>query len=57
MSKTIYVKLDPSGIKQAIKELEKYKKDIENKTRTLTRRLTDLGANVVRIKIVSMGAY
>lgn len=55
--KTIKVKLDPKSIEKAIKELNQYKKDIENKTRLLVQRLTDLGANVVRVKIVEMGAY
>ena len=55
--KTINVELDPNSIKKAIKELKKYKKDVEKKTRVLVQRLTDLGAKVVRVKIVSMGAY
>lgn len=55
--KTIHVELDPNSIKKAIKELEKYKNDIQKKTRVLVQRLTDLGANVVRVKIVKMGAY
>lgn len=55
--KTIYVKLDPISIKDAIKELKKYKKNLEKKTRVLVQKLTDLGAEVVRVKIVSMGAY
>ncbi len=55
--KTINVRLDPKSVASAIKELEKYKKDVEKKTRLLVQRLTDLGAEVVRVKIVSMGAY
>lgn len=49
--------LDPKSIDKAIKELNKYKKEVENKTVTLVQRLTDLGANLVRVKIVEMGAY
>lgn len=54
--KTIQVELDPISVKKAIEELNKYKKDLENKVRLLLQRLTDYGANVVRLKIVSMGA-
>ncbi len=55
--KTINVKLDPQSIAAAITELREYQKDVENKTRLLAQRLTDLGAELARIKIVSMGAY
>lgn len=55
--RTIRVGLDPKSIEKAIKELNQYKKEIENKTKLLIQRLTDLGANVVRVKIVEMGAY
>ena len=46
-----------NGIKNAIKELQQYKKDIATKTRLLVQRLTDYGAEVARVKIVGMGAY
>ena len=49
--------LDPKSVDKAIKELDKYKKEVENKTVVLAQRLTDLGANLVRVKIVEMGAY
>ena len=56
--KEIYVDLNQANsIKKAIKELQKYKKDIEAKSRILVQRLTDYGADVARIKIVNMGAY
>lgn len=55
--KTIVVKLDPESVKNAIKELQQYKKDVERKTRLLVQRLTDMGAETVRVKIVEMGAY
>lgn len=54
--KTINVTLDPKSITAAIKELRKYKKDIERKTQSLVIRLVDLGADVARVKIVEMGA-
>lgn len=55
--KTISMILDPRSITAAINELREYQTDIENKTRILAQRLTDLGAEIVRIKIVGMGAY
>lgn len=55
--KTIKVRFDPKSIEAAIKELNQYKKDLEKKVTLLMQRLTDLGAEVARVKIVSMGAY
>ncbi len=55
--KTIQIRLDPKSIESAIQELNQYKKDVENNARQLVQRLVDLGANVVRVKIVEMGAY
>ncbi len=49
--------LDPKSVEKAIKELNAYKKEVETKTVALAQRLTDLGAEIVRMKIVSMGAY
>lgn len=58
MNKTVInVKLDPKSVAKAIKELNQYKQNIENKVSLLMQRLTDLGAEIARIKIVSMGAY
>lgn len=55
--KKIVVRLDPKSVAEAIKELNQYKQDIEKKVTLLMQRLTDLGAEVARVKIVSMGAY
>ena len=55
--KTIAVRLDPQSVLEAIKELQQYQKDVKSKTRLLLQRLTDLGADIARIKIVSLGAY
>lgn len=41
----------------AIRRLNAYKLEVETKTRELAQRLTDLGADIVRMKIVEMGAY
>lgn len=48
--------LDPKSVDKAIKELNKYKKEVEQKTIALAQRLASLGADIVRIKIVSLGA-
>ena len=45
------------GLEQGIKELEIYKRRVQQKTKLLVQKLTDYGADVARIKIVSMGAY
>ena len=49
--------LDPKSIEKAIKQLNAYKKEVETKTTELAQRLTTLGAEIARIKIVEMGAY
>ncbi len=54
--KNIEVRLDPKSIENAIKELQAYKKEVEQKARLLVQRLTDYGADIARIKIVDMGA-
>ena len=45
------------GLENGIKELETYKKRVQEKTSLLVQKLTDYGAEIVRIKIVNMGAY
>ena len=54
--KTIRVKLSPEGVADAIKELNDYKKEVEAKARLLVGRLTDMGADLARVKIINMGA-
>ena len=54
--RNIEVRLDPKSIENAIKELQDYKKEVEQKARLLVQRLTDYGAEIARIKIVDMGA-
>ena len=41
----------------AIRRLNEYKKEVEQKTSLLAQMLTDMGAEIVRMKIVGMGAY
>jgi hypothetical protein len=45
------------SINMAIRRLNEYKKEVETKATELAQRLTDLGAEIVRMKIVEMGAY
>ena len=54
--KNIEIRLDPKSVESAIKELQAYKKEVEQKARLLVQRLTDYGAEIARIKIVDMGA-
>lgn len=54
--KTIEVRLDPQSIAAAINEIIEYQKDVERKTRLFVERLTDMGADIARIKIVELGA-
>ena len=56
--KTLHVNIfNKQSINMAIRRLEEYKKEVETKTIALAQKLTDLGAEIVRIKIVEMGAY
>lgn len=54
--KNIEIRLDPKSVEKAIKELQAYKKEVEQKARLLVQRLTYYGAEIARIKIVDMGA-
>ena len=45
------------GLEDGIKELEEYKKRVQARTSVLVQKLTYYGAEVARIKIVSMGAF
>lgn len=47
---------DPASVAKAIKMLHSYRQEVEQKTVMLAQRLTDLGADIARIKIVEMGA-
>lgn len=45
------------GLEKGIKDLNAYKKRIQERTSLLVQKLTDYGAEIARIKIVNMGAY
>ena len=58
MRTEIKIDLNKKGsLEKGLKELETYKKRVQEKTSLLVQKLTDYGAEIVRIKIVSMGAY
>ena len=55
---TITINLNEQGsIGNATRKLHAYKKRIQKNTSLLVQKLTDYGAEIVRIKIVNMGAY
>ena len=54
--RTIKVKLSPQSVMGAIKEINEYKAEVERKSRVLVQRLTDYGANIARVKIISLDA-
>lgn len=58
MKTVIKIDLNKSGsLENGIKELNAYKKRIQEKTSLLVQKLTDYGAEIARIKIVNMGAF
>lgn len=58
MRTEIKIDLNKKGdLEKGIKELEAYKKRVQERTSLLVQKLTDYGAEIVRIKIVNMGAY
>ncbi len=58
MKTEIKINLNKAGsLENGIKELENYKLRVQEKTKLLVQKLTDYGAEIVRIKIVNMGAY
>ena len=54
--RTIKVKLSPQSVMDAIKEINEYKAEVEHKSRVLVQRLIDYGANIARVKIISLDA-
>ena len=54
--RTINLTLDPQSVDNAIMQLREYQKELEQKTRLLVQRLTEYGAEIVRVKIVGLGA-
>ena len=48
---------EKDSIKKGINKLKRYRIRIQKKTALLIQKLTDYGAEIVRVKIVNMGAY
>lgn len=58
MKTEIYIDLNKKGsLENGIKALKDYQTRIREKTMRLVQTLTDYGAEIVRVKIVNMGAY
>ena len=58
MRTEIKINLNEKGsIGKATRKLNAYKKRVEQNSKLLVQRLTDYGTEIVRIKIVNMGAY
>ena len=58
MRTEININLNEKGsLQKGIKQLQAYKKRVQEKTSLLVQKLTDYGAEIVRVKIVGMGAY
>lgn len=55
--KVVSARLSPSSIEKAISEVREYQREVERKTRLLVQRLMDYGADIARVKIVSLGAF
>ena len=54
----IKIDLNKKGsLEDGIKSLETYKERVQTRTSQLVQKLTNYGAEIVRIKIVNMGAY
>ena len=56
MLKTIQMDLSAKSIQNAIREVEKFRKDLQNMCQELARRLTAEGAEIARMQVVSMDA-
>ena len=55
MKKVIKVKLDPNSIEDAIKEIQAYKDELENKVRLLLSKMTEQGVEIAKAKVVEYG--
>ena len=55
--KTINMDLSAKSIQNAIREVEKFRKDLQNMCQELAQRLTAEGAEIARMQVVSMDAW
>ena len=58
MRTEIRIDLNEKGsLGKGLRKLRAYKRRVQNRTNLLVQKLTDYGADIVRVKIVDMGAY
>ena len=58
MNTEIKINLNENGsLGKGLRKLGAYKRRLQNRTSLLIQKLTDYGAEIVRVKIVNMGAY
>jgi hypothetical protein len=54
----IKINLNEKGsLGKGLRKLRAYRRRVENNTRLLVQKLTDCGAEIVRVKIGDLGAY
>lgn len=57
MAKKITIQLSEESIKAAIKDLEKYKREIDAKAKTLVQRLVEAGVEIAKQEVLTLGAF
>jgi len=57
MAKKITVRLSEESIKAAIKELDKYKRELDEKAKTLVQRLIEAGVEIAKQEVLALGAF
>lgn len=55
--RTITFELDSKSIGRAVKQVEQYRKDLENACQELVARLTDAGEQIAKLQVISLGAF
>lgn len=55
--KKITIQLSETSIKAAIKDLEKYKREIGAKAKTLVQRLVEAGVEIAKQEVLTLGAF
>lgn len=55
--KKITIHLSEESIKAAIKDLEKYKRELDSKTTILVKRLVEAGVEIAKQEVLTLGAF
>ena len=55
--KKITIQLSEESIKAAIKELDKYKKELSKKATILVQKLVDAGVEIAKQEVLTLGAF